>query len=125
MPGNGRGAVGEAVIGPEDAQHRGQMGLTGAVEARNPHALLLRLGEPGQIGSQDPLEAFPVFPLADERLQLVAQHGQGVLGVVLGHLGHALVEQPVLGGFLDVEVPVLHVLPLNDGQSVTAIGSAR
>ena len=103
------GAVAELVVGPQRAQHLGQVRLTAAVEAGNPDAGLLgSCIEVDQELVEDGFETFLILTVADEGLQLVAQDGLSRLGMVFRHLGHAVVDKAVLFWSLVVDVAVQH-----------------
>ena len=105
----GRGTVGELIVGPERAQHLGQVRLAAAEEAGNPDPRLL--GPRIQIQQelvQDGFQALLVLSVADEGFQFVAQDGLGGIGVVFRYFSHAVVDEAVLLGGLVVDVPVQH-----------------
>ena len=77
------GAVGELIVGPERAQHLGQVRLTAAIEAGNPDPRLLGACiKIDQEFVENGLQALFVLAVADEGLQLVAQDGLRGVGVV-------------------------------------------
>ena len=103
------GTIGELVVGPQCAQHLGQVRLAAAVKARNPDPRLLAARvQVQQKLVEDGLQAFFVLAVADEGLQLIAQDGLRCLRVVFRNLGHAVVDKAVLLGGLVVDIPVQH-----------------
>jgi len=103
------GAVAELVVGPQRAQHLGQVRLTAAVEAGNPDAGLLGpCIKVDQELVEDGFEAFLVLAVTNESLQLVAQDGLSCVGVVFRHFRHTVVDEAVLLRCLVVDVPVQH-----------------
>ena len=103
------GAVGKLVIGPQRAQHLGQVRFTTTVKAGNPHARLL--GACIQIDQElveDGLQPFFVLAIADKGLQLVAQDGLSGFGMVFRHFRHAVVDEAVLLWRFVVDVAVQH-----------------
>ena len=86
------GAVGEREIGPEGAEHLGQMRLARAVEAGDPDGALIAPAERGQEQLKDAHQAAPVLAIGDEGLQFSAQ---------------GLADEPALGREDDFRNPLI------------------
>ena len=92
----GGGTVGELVVGPQGAQHFGQVRFAAAVKARNPDAgLLVAAVEVEQKLFQHGLQAFFVLAITNKGFQFVAQHALGGFGMVFRNFGHAVVDEAV------------------------------
>ena len=90
-------AAGQLDVAPEVLEHPHEVRLAAAVEAAHPHRRLLGLAEVGEEAVEDALEAPRVLALADEALQLPAQHVPLLLGLGAHDLGDAVVRDLRLG----------------------------
>ena len=114
--------VGELVVGPEVLEHLDEVALAAAEEPAHPDARLLRLVQVAQVVAEDSPHPLGVLAVADEAADLVAEGLQLGVGVPAGHLGDALVEQPVPARVLLVDLAVGHP---RSPPSCAVIGTAR
>ena len=106
-----RRAIGESVVHPEVAQHLDEMGFAGAKEAADPRRLLLGFAKSVEVGGENPLQAFPVFAVTNEGLQLETERLQLLLVLAdLGDLRYAVVDEFKRKRILQKDFSVLHIL---------------
>ena len=117
------GAVVEAVVLPQVAQHLDQVRLAAAEEATHPDGILFSLAQATEVGAEHAFHAPGVFAIANEVLQFEAQR-LDLAGVVadFGDLRDAVVEQLQRGRVTEVQTAVGH-----EGMklSVAVMGTAR